>query len=54
MLKRMFLARDCLRLLILLENESALRVWHLDRLEKRLRELGLGKGVEFFSKTPSK
>jgi hypothetical protein len=36
---------DGVRLFVLLERESAVRVWHLDRLFARLTEMGLGAGL---------
>jgi hypothetical protein len=36
---------DRRRLLVLLQGERAVRVWHLDRLDERLAELGLAAGL---------
>jgi WD40 repeat protein len=37
---------DGVRLFVLLEGESAVRVWHLDRLRSRLTEVGFASGLE--------
>jgi hypothetical protein len=39
--KLMFLGDD--RLLVLHENESAVRVWHLNRLADAFRSAGIGR-----------
>ncbi len=36
---------DGRKLLVLLRDERAVRVWHLDRMEERLAALGLGRGA---------
>jgi WD40 repeat protein len=41
---------DGVRLFVLLERESAVRIWHLDRLRDQLEELGLGAGLELIQK----
>ena len=46
--QRLAFTPDCRRLLVLLQNERALRLWHLDRLDARLAELGLRSGLPSF------
>jgi hypothetical protein len=43
---------DGVRLFVLLERESAVRVWHFDRLLARLEDMGLGTGLSPTRKIP--
>jgi WD40 repeat protein len=43
--RRLLFTPDHRRLLVRLQGERAVRVWHLDRLDERLGELGLGAGL---------
>jgi WD40 repeat protein len=43
---------DGIRLFVLLDQELAVRVWHLDRLRTQLTELGLGEGLEVIETRP--
>jgi WD40 repeat protein len=44
---------DGRRLLVLLQQERAVRVWHLDRLDERLAERGLAAGLLESTSRPS-
>jgi WD40 repeat protein len=43
---------DGVRLFVLLDQERAVRVWHLDRLRTRLDALGLGRDLELLEPAP--
>jgi formylglycine-generating enzyme required for sulfatase activity/WD40 repeat protein len=43
---------DAVRLFVLLEGERAVRVWHLDQVIARLKEMGLGADLEPIAPVP--